>query len=397
MNLLAVNRRHVLIGVALLALTAVLAYVAFRMGPLAPVRITVTQVKNDRITPSVFGIGTVEARQSWQMGPTSVGRVLRVHLDVGDRVEAGRLLLEMDPLDLEQRLHAQDAALSRAASVMVAAKAQLADFAARRELAASNFLRQQELARQHFISPGALESRQQELASADAALQAGQANLQAADQEIERLRSERAAVALQRQNIRLLAPADAVVISRDAEVGNTVLAGQPILKLAEPASLWVKVRVDQGRSNGLVVGLPAKIALRSQPQLVWPGKVERVELLADAVTEERIAYVTFRQLPPSASIGEMAEVTLDRPISNEAPTVPQASVQLNHGLSGAWRLTDGMLEFVAVDWGMSSLDGRVQAVKGLQPGDTVVVYSEKPLRPGISFRVVDTLVEKTAP
>ena len=228
-------------------------------------------------------------------------------------------------------------------------------------------------------------------------LAAAQANLQAAKQDTRRLQSERGAASLQKQNTRLLAPADAVVISRDAESGSTVVAGQPVLRLANPASLWVKLRVDQARSTGLVVGLPAQIVLRSRPQQVLAGKVDRVELQADAVTEERIAQVAFEQIPAALSIGEMAEVTLQLQQTEQTLVVPQASVQTRQGRTGVWRLKDGALDFVPVQWGAASLDGRVQAISGLASGDTVVVYSEKPLSAGARFKVVDTLVKKAKP
>lgn len=397
MKILKFNKRVALWVTVSLVLLAALGFVAFRMGPLAPTKITVTQVKTESLVPSVFGIGSVEARQSWLMGPTVAGRVLRVHVDVGQEVKAGQLLAEMDSVDLDQRLNAQDAALSKAKNVELIGKAQVVDTKARRELAHANFKRQQELARQNFISPAALEGRDQELQSADAAYLAAQANLQVAKQDSMRLQAERAAVALQRQNTKLIAPADAVVISRDAESGSTVVAGQPVLKLANPSSLWIKLRVDQGRSSGLEVGLPAQIVLRSRPQQSLMGKVARVELQADAVTEERIAQVSFDRMPSALSIGEMAEVTLDLKATANALTVPQASVQTYQGRSGVWRVTDGELEFVQVQWGPASLNGRVQVIEGLKTGDTVVVYNEKPLMEGASFRVVNALVKKTKP
>lgn len=391
------NKQQTLMVTGGVVLLAAIGFVAFRMGPLAPTKVTVTQVKSESLTPSVFGIGSVEARQSWLMGPTVAGRVLRVHVDVGQAVKAGQLLAEMDPVDLDQRLHAQEAALSKAISVEVASKAQLVDTKARRELAHANLLRQQELARQNFISSAALEGRDQEFQSAHASYLAAQANLQAAKQETLRLQAERAAVSVQKQNTKLVAPADAVVISRDAESGSTVVAGQPVVKLANPSSLWIKLRVDQGRSSGLEVGLPAQIVLRSSPEQSLVGQVERVELQADAVTEERIAQVAFEQIPPSVSIGEMAEVTLRLKTAADALAVPQASVQTYQGRSGVWRITDNKLEFVQVQWGAASLEGRVQAMQGLTTGDTVVVYSEKPLSVGVNFRVVDALVKKTKP
>ena len=392
-----INKRQGLIAASTAIVIVALGFVATRMGPLAPTQVTVIQVKSENLTPSVFGIGSVEARQSWLMGPTVAGRVLRVHVDVGQAVKAGQLLAEMDPVDLDQRLQAQDAALAKAVSGQTAAQAQLADAKARRELANTNLNRQKELARQNFISPSALEGREQELQSAQAAHEAAQANVQAARQDVQRLQAERAGAVQQRQNTRLLAPADAVVVSRDAEAGSTVVAGQPVIRLANPATLWVKLRVDQARSRGLTLGLPAQILLRSHPQQVLTGKVERVELQADAVTEERIAQVSFDQTPASLSIGEMAEVTLKLQSENQALVVPQASVQTHQGRTGVWRLKDGALDFVSVQWGVSSLDGRVQALSGLASGDTVVVYSDKPLATGTRFKVVDALIKKAQP
>ena len=397
MILFKFNKRQVVIVLGLAAAVLAFGFVVFRMGPLAPTKITVAHVNNERLTPSVFGIGSVEARQSWLMGPTVAGRVLRVHVDAGQAVKAGQLLAEMDPVDLDQRLQAQEAALAKAVSVQTAAQAQLADAKARRELATTNLNRQKELARQNFISPSALEGREQELQSAQAAHEAAQANLQATRQDAQRLQAERAAAVQQRQNTRLIAPADAVVVSRDAEAGSTVVAGQAVIRLANPATLWVKLRVDQARSRGLALGLPAQIVLRSQPQQVLTGKVERLELQADAVTEERIAQVTFDQTPASLSIGEMAEVTLQLQPEDQALVVPQASVQTHQGRTGVWRLKDGALDFVSVQWGVSSLDGRVQALSGLASGDTVVVYSDKPLSTGARFKVVDALVKKAQP
>lgn len=397
MNQTFLNKRRIITAVGGVATVAMVGFVAFRMGPLAPTKVTVTQVASERLTPSVFGIGTVEARQSWLMGPTVAGRVLRVYVDVGQSVKAGQLLAEMDPVDLDQRFQAQQAALSKAVSLETAVRAQVADAQARRTLSLTNLNRQKDLARQNFISASALEGREQEFESANAALTAAQANLQAARQDIQRLQSERAAASLQKQNTRLLAPADAVVISRDAESGSTVVAGQPVIRLANPASLWVKLRVDQARSTGLAVGLPAQVSLRSRPHQKLSGKVERVELQADAVTEERIAQVVFEQIPESLSIGEMAEVTLQLQPTEPAPVVPQASVQSHGGRAGVWRLKDGSLDFVPVQWGLAGLDGRVQVLSGLASGDTVVVYSEKPLSPAASIKVVDALVKKARP
>ena len=357
-------------------------------------------MKQGRVTPEIFGIGQVEAQRSWMVGPTVAGRVLSVKVDVGQVVQPGQALAEMDPVDLDQRLAALDASLARAQSAQQAAGAQVTDAQARRALAAASLKRNEDLARQAFISAGALEARTQEVASASAGVAAAQANLGGSAQDITRLRAERAALAQQRGRLLLVAPAAAVVTAREAEAGSTVVAGQAVLRLMDPATLWVKLRVDQGRSAGLVPGLVARITLRSRPGETLAGKVARVEALADSVTEERLAMVAFDAMPAGASlgasVGEMAEVTLQLPATAQSLLLPNAAVVQHEGKTGVWRLKDGGLEFAPVTLGVQGLDGTVQVLDskegGLAEGDTVVLYSQSALKPGARIAVVEQLV-----
>jgi len=373
-----------------------MVYVLLRSGPLAPIKVTVAHPIEGTLNPSIFGIGTVEAQRSWMVGPTVPGRVLNVLVDVGDKVKAGQLLAEMDPVDFSQRLAALDAAMARAGSAQSAAQAQVQDAKARSALAAATTQRNQDLAQQNFISNGALDAVLQAQASANAAVQAAQANLAGAGQDQTRLKAERAALAQQRDNVRLFAPADAVVTTRDAEAGSTVVAGQPVLRLMDPASLWVKLRVDQGRSSGLANGVKASIVLRSNPQAALPGQVARIELLADSVTEERIAQVAFDAPPAHLSVGEMAEVTLQLPATAPALLLPNAAIQHQKGQSGVWLVKDGKPEFAPVQIGIQSLDGQAQVLEGLDKNDHVVIYSQKALSSGARISVVDALVKPGA-
>ena len=381
----------VLLGLALLG---AFVFVVARTGPFAPTRVTVATVGEAGVAPALFGIGTVEARRSYLIGPTAAGRVLRVAVDVGEAVKAGQLLAEMDPVDLDQRVVSLEASISRAASAVAAAEAQRRDMLARREVASINARRYVDLGEQKFVSPSVVEARQQEQTSAEAALAAAEANLAAARQDGTRLRAERDGVRQQRQNIRLVAPADGVVTARDAEPGSTVVAGQAVVRLVDPASLWLRVRFDQGRSAGLAVGLPAQVVLRSNPARPLAGKVQRLELLADSVTEERIAQVAFDALPEGIALGELAEVTLKLPPAKAGPVLPNASLRQQGGQTGVWLLREGALQFAPVRTGAADLEGRVQVIEGLQNGDRVIVHSEGELAPGSRIRVVDAIVGK---
>jgi len=396
-------------GLSLLGalLLGALAFVVMRSGPLAPIRVTVQQASQGRLTPALFGIGTVEARRGYLIGPITAGRVRRVLVDVGDNVKAGQWLAEMDPVDLDERLAALDASIDRAGSAMAGAQAQRQDAVARKDLAVLNARRYADLGEKNFISVGVVEAKLQEQVSADAALSGADANLGAARQDVKRLAAERAGLVQQSASLRLLAPSDGVVISREAEAGSTVVAGQAVLRLIEPLSLWVKVRFDQGRSTGLVAGLRAEIVLRSNPAQTLAGRVARVEAVSDSVTEERIAQVAFDPLPAGLSVGELAEVTLALATTEPALLLPNASIKRRADLApdqpgsgdghgtGVWRIAGDTLRFAPVRLGLSSLNGQVQILEGLQAGDRVVVFSEKELTAGSRIKVVDSLLARS--
>jgi len=391
MKFRSLTTRRLVLGLLGVALLIAMLFVLMRSGPLAPTKVTVVQASQSRLTPALFGIGTVEARRSYVIGPTVAGRVRAVAVDAGDRVKAGQLLAEMDPVDLDERTAALDASIARAGSAMAAAEAQRRDALAKRELAAINARRYVELGAQNFISAGAVEARLQEQASAEAGVSAAQANLAAARQDQQRLSAERAGLRQQRANVRLMAPSDGIVTSRDAEPGSTVVAGQAVVRVIEPASLWVKARFDQGRSAGLAVGLPAQIVLRSSPGAPLSGKVARVEAVSDSVTEERVVQVSFDQLPGSLSVGELAEVTLSLPATASAVVLPNAAIKRLQGQTGVWAIDATALHFAPVRLGQASLDGQVQVLEGLQAGSAVVVYSEKELGASSRIKVVESL------
>lgn len=391
MKLPALLSRRLGLGLLGLLLVASLVYVVMRSGPLAPTRVTVTKAAEGTLAPALFGIGTVEARRAYLIGPTTAGRVRQVLVDVGDKVKAGQLLAEMDPIDLDERAAAIDASIARAGSAIAATQAQRKDAQAKKELAAINARRYVELGEKNFISAGAVEAKLQEQTSADAGVSSADANLAAARQDLQRLTAERAGLRQQRDNVRLVSPADGVVISRDAERGSTVVAGQAVLRVIEPASLWIRLRLDQGRSAGLAAGLRASIVLRSNPSVPLLGKVARVEATSDSVTEERVALVSFDALPVGLSMGELAEVTLSLPSTASAVLLPNASIKRQGDKLGVWQVDGSGLKFAPVRIGQSSLDGQVQVLEGLKAGDGVVVYSEKELTPASRIKVVDAL------
>lgn len=383
------GRTLALIGV-IVPLLALFVWVALRSGPLAPVPVSVITVENQSIAPALFGIGTVESRYTYKIGPTVAGRVLRVDVNVGDTVRAGQILGEMDPVDLDDRIRAQDATISRADAAVRSVEAQVRDVSARRTYAEAQARRYEELSRERLVSEEIVEARRQESQVAEAGVGAALANLGAARQELAMAHSNRDALVRQRANLLLVAPVDGLVAARDADPGTTVVAGQAVVEVIDPKTLWINARFDQLGSSELRPGLPVRIALRSQAGQEIAGRVSRMEPLADAVTEETLAKVVFddvpERLPP---VGELVEVTVALPELRAVPVVPNACVQRVDGRLGVWLIEDGDLRFTHVEVGASDLDGRVQILDGLEAGQRVVVYSQRSLEARNRVKIVD--------
>ncbi len=394
MKMLAVNRRTIALIMVLLPLLLLFGYVVARSGPLAPVPVTVVEVENQAITPALFGIGTVEARYRYRVGPTMTGRLSWLMGDVGDRVTAGQVIGEMDPVDIDDRISANQAAVKRAVASVAAAEARVKDFVAREKYARIQAERYKRLVTERNVSKEAAEAKEQAYQIAKAGLAAVQADLKAARHELEKLRFEYKGLLQQRDNLRLVVPMDGVIAGRYIEPGSTAMAGQAVVEIIHPKSIWISVRFNQLQSDGLAKDLPAIVVLRSRSDRPVSGKVARVELLADPVTEETLAKVAFDQLPdPFPPLGELAEVTVSLPRLDATLVVPNASIKRVNGQSGVWVVENDSLRFAPVEIGVSDLDGRVQIIRGLEPGDKVVLYSKKELTANSRISITDQLLE----
>ncbi len=126
MKRLPLKSRTLALLAVIVPLLALFIYVGLRSGPLAPVSVTVVTVESRAVTPALFGIGTVEARYTYKIGPTFAGRVKRLDVHVGDQVKAGQILGEMDPVDLDDRVRSQESAFKRAGAALREAEARQA-------------------------------------------------------------------------------------------------------------------------------------------------------------------------------------------------------------------------------------------------------------------------------
>lgn len=245
----------------------------------------------------VYGIGTVEARIRSEIGFEVSGTLIELTADQGDRVADGQVLARLD--DGEQR-----AVVAQAEAALAQARARLDRALAVREQKKSVDRRRQELERKGTVSAEAAED-----ARAAADIAAADVAVAVADVESSRALLERERERLAK--FTLSAPYDGLVIRRDRELGAAVVAGTPVFSVVDPGTVWVRAYVDEARAGRLAAGQAVRVTLRSEAGSDRAGRVARIDIEADRVSEERVVHVAFDTVPADFHLGEQAEVVVD--------------------------------------------------------------------------------------
>ena len=384
------SRKNIGLLMLLVGVFMVFAWVVMTQGPLAPVKVTVDKVRTGDLANSVFGIGTLQARHSYNLAPTMTSRVKNVLVDQGDQVVVGQVLAEMDPVDLNEKLIGSQRMVEKTANSIQAATAQVSEAQSRLKMVSATASRYEELRAKGFVSQDMFDAKQHEMNAAASALAVAEANFAGAHEEYARAQADMRGIVKARAQTRLISPVNGVVIARFVESGSTVAGGQVVLQVIDPNILWVETRVAQQQAGQIRIGQTAEVILRSQPHAPVQGQVARLDIVSDAVTEERIVNVSIATT--NVSIGEFAEVTVKLPELNNTRSIPSAAVKRIEKQNGVWILFDGEVQFRPVKTGLATINGQTQILDGLSDNDTVIVYSQQNLRPGQKVKVVPVLV-----
>jgi HlyD family secretion protein len=367
------NRRKlivsVLVAVLLLGAAAGAAYLRFGRS----VAVSVVEAVQDKVVLRVVGPGTVQARVPVTISSRITATVKQIGADVGDVVQRGQDLALLDDRDLAARrgvVGGQQASLSRN---LLAAQATVVKAQADLELARSKQRRDAELLRDGFVSQAAIDGSDAALRSAAASLDNARATLSAREADLQGLSQEARYADTVLSYTRITAPMDGVIISRQAEVGSTVVPGSTLLRMVDPASLWVAMRVDESVVGRVELGQPASVRLRTGQTV--SGKVARIARQSDAATRELDVFVAFDAPLARFAIDQEAEITITAGQTAGLVVPVSALMRDRQGQQGVLVVADSRTAFRPVQTGTSDAD-RVIIIKGLAAGELVVAKAD---------------------
>jgi len=282
-------RRSLWASALLLALAAG-GYVAWQKNQAskaAPSYVTEAAAKGN-LTLTVTANGTLQPTRSVNIGSELSGTVLRVLVDVNDRVKKGQVLVELDTAKLSDQV-------TRSRAALASAQAQLGHAAATVKESQASLARLEEVAR---LSGGKVPSKT-ELDSARATLDRAVAAEASARANVD---SARAALSTDETNLSkasIRSPIDGMVLTRSVDPGNAVAASLQAVTLFTVAEdlrqMRLQVSVDEADVGRVQVGQKASFTVSAFPSRRFPATITRVAY-GSTITDNVVTYQTLLEV-----------------------------------------------------------------------------------------------------
>ncbi|QDD90731.1 efflux RND transporter periplasmic adaptor subunit [Pseudomonas oryzihabitans] len=300
--------------------------------------------------------GSIQARYESVLGFRVGGRMTRRPLDVGAAVRRGQLLAALDPTDQDNALRSREG--------------QTADAEAQWRDAKADARRQQQLFDQGVGSRSQLDQALTRLHTLEASReQALSAERQARDQ---------------RDYAELYSDFDGVITAWQAEVGQVVSAGQPVVRVARPDIREAVLDLPAQAIGQLVPERQMTVRMALDPEVAVVGKVREIEPQADATTRTRRVRLTLLDPPDALRIGSLVQGELELPAA-EGLALPVQALRRQGEQTSVW-VVEGQGQQARVRQRpvqvLREADGQAWIGSGLKAGERVVVAGVNSLEEG---------------
>jgi RND family efflux transporter MFP subunit len=346
-----------LLAASLLALLSACSKPAPKAEDIRPVRAIVVSASDVAINAEFPGDvrPRVESRLGFRVG----GKITARKVDVGTVVRRGQVLMQLDPVDL-QLFQAQALAALRAAET-------------NRDLAKAEMKRYQELRVKNFVSQAVIDAKV-------STWQAAQANVDAA-QAAYRGQSNQAGYAT------LVADVDGVVTAVDAEVGQVVAPGAPVVRVAKAGEKEIVIGIPEDKVETLRQVADVTVRLWANPGVAIPGKIREVSPVADALTRTYAVKVSMPDASADVKLGMTALVQFSAKTPVPLIRVPLTALYYEKATTSVWLVENGAVKLVPVQVGHTS-GNDILLLAGVKPGQTVVTAGANLLKNGQKVKIL---------
>lgn len=365
-----------------------------------PIVVETAVARTGAIGEALTYTGSTEPRQQVTLRSQADGQLLSLAVDVGDPVQQGQRLGQLDAVLLQTAVRQEEAELaarqvevSQARTLVADAQTQVEQARATLQQAQADADRLQSLADQGAIPQQQAELAQTQRRTAEQALRSAQEQVRTRQQAIaaleRRVAAQQAIVNQAKQRLThtvLVSPLTGVVLRRFVEPGDLIQPGQEVLQLGDLRTLKVRVQVSDRDLGQVQTGQSVQVQFDALPNQTFTGQVTRIAPIADPAG--RLVPIEINLPNPNGKLGSglLARVQFPR-LAPTLVVIPEQALAVGAD-------TDTPTVFVVTETDAQltvqprpvqisqQVEGQVALTTGLNPGERFVIRSNRPLRPG---------------
>jgi len=327
-----------------------------------PVPVRVMEIESRYFPLVVESVGRLVANREVTLSAEVRGVVESYNADVGDRVKNGQNLVRVDQTDYLLALKE--------------AEANLEVNQARLDAMEKSFERSRNLLTRNVISQNAFEKSEADFKSSRASVAHGKVLVDIARERLNKTW--------------ISAPFSGLIAYRMVEKGQTVGVGQPVMTLVDLAPMRVRVYLTERDYVHLDWKDPVSVTIEASPESVFKGRIDRIGIKADERTNTFDLEILVENPDLFLKAGMTAKVQLTTSVIHDAILIPQSAVLYRKDRKEVFVVGPNQRARVReIETGRSE-GALVQIMKGLIPGDRLVVTGGQYLKPGNSVMISST-------
>jgi HlyD family secretion protein len=274
--------KKVVIAAVGVAVLGAMVYANFAFKRNTGAQVTAEKIERRDLEAIVSASGKIQPKKSVQISAETVGKVVDLQVNEGDRVKAGQPLLQIDPRNLETQVQNREASLGTARSTLDQTRSQVDSAKVALKQAQDDFRRQEGLWSGGLTTRDAYERAANNVKTMETNVAQAEQSVRTQEQ---RIKAEEANVESARYDLtklRIVSPIDGLVTRRNIEEGETVMmgtmnnAGTVLLEIADMSVIEAEIEVDETDIPFVAMGQRAKVTIDALPDQTFMSKVTEV-------------------------------------------------------------------------------------------------------------------------
>ena len=335
------------------------------------ISVDLAESKVGQVREELLLTGALKPKETVNVTPQATGRVQQLYFRVGDLMQDGALIAELDDDELQQQVRRAEAAIG-------VTNASLNQREAEHQNALASLKRSEDLFKDGLISPQEFEQQKTSVAVFEAQMNLAKAQKTQAEAELRELH-------IRLEQTKIYSPMAGAVSQRYVDVGALVNPNTPLIQLVNLSTMVTQGNVPERSIGKLRVGNETTVTVDAIPDHPFTGRVARISPVLDAATRSALIEIDIPNPNRELKAEMFARIRLDLGSTREATLIPRDGLVYRGQQPGVYVVEGDRPVFRPIETGMTRED-QVEVLANLPAGTQIVGRGATMIREGDRIR-----------